>query len=362
MKAMTFLIIFMGIIIFLTTDCTEETPIELVILSTEPVADITPTTATSGGTLTFIGSAEIFTNGVCWNTTGNPSTADSKTVDGIGNPQFASRLSGLIAGTKYYVRAYATNSVGTAYGDDLTFTTLGSAPISATQDTLGVATAMSELSVIRPTLTTASISDITATSAISGGNITNDGGSAITDRGVFYSTGRIPPVPNKTGKGRVVIPRRTHEGTGAGSFTSSLAGLRPNTTYHVRSYAVNSAGISYGDIITFTTPPCDQVPFAVTTAATDISSTGAALNGTVNANGSFAIVTFEYQKYVQVKGGWILVWKTVTAIQSPVTGATLTHVSADVTGLISGTTHHFKVKAENSCGVVYGESLSFTLD
>jgi hypothetical protein len=243
-------------------------------------------------------------------------------------------LPGLTGGINYYYRVKAVNSSGTVYGDNMTFN-----------------------SAHLPVLITIPASDITATTAISGGNITDDGGAAITDRGVFYSGFSL--LPN-------IIPQRTHDGIGAGSFTSSLTGLRPNTTYHIRSYAVNSRGLAYGDTITFKTtqplPLCDQVPVVATSAATDISSTGATLNGTVNANGSSTIVTFEYQTRVWSggRGPGVLVWKIVTATQSPITGTDLTNVSADVTGLKSGTKHPFRVIAENSCGVVYSEYLSFT--
>jgi hypothetical protein len=93
-------------------------------------------------------------------------------------------------------------------------------------------------------------------------------------------------------------------------------------------------------------------------AATNISATGVTLNGTVNANGLSTIVTFEIGVRAHRIGGVPI---SVPATQSPVTGTTLINVSADITGLISGTTRRFRVKAENSCGNTYGEYLSFTL-
>ena len=113
------------------------------------------------------------------------------------------------------------------------------------------------------------------------------------------------------------------------------------------------------DILFLATDCKKEDPESQIWPATNLSKTGATLNGTVIANDSSTIVTFEYQNYVS--RGSELVWKTVTATQSPVTGTTLTNVSANVTGLSSGTTHPYKVKAENSCGTVYGEILSFTL-
>ena len=95
-----------------------------------------------------------------------------------------------------------------------------------------------------PTLTTMVASAITSTSASSGGNITNDGGSSITVRGVCWSTSQNPTIALST---------KTNDGTGSGSFSSSLSGLSPNTLYYVRAYATNSAGTAYGNQVTITT-------------------------------------------------------------------------------------------------------------
>jgi uncharacterized protein (TIGR02145 family) len=92
------------------------------------------------------------------------------------------------------------------------------------------------------TLTTLPVSNISGASATSGGNIINDGGSAITQRGIVWST-----TPNPT-----TASSSTNDGSGAGSFTSSLNGLIANTTYYVRSYAMNGAGTAYGNQVSFT--------------------------------------------------------------------------------------------------------------
>jgi uncharacterized protein (TIGR02145 family) len=94
-----------------------------------------------------------------------------------------------------------------------------------------------------PTATTVAVGSITQTTAQSGGNVTSDGGAAVTARGVCWSTGSSPTTANDT----------TMNGTGTGSFTSSLTGLTPNTPYYVRAYAVNSVGTSYGGAVQFTT-------------------------------------------------------------------------------------------------------------
>ncbi len=95
------------------------------------------------------------------------------------------------------------------------------------------------------TISTTAISSITGSSAISGGNITNDGGSLVTQRGVCWSTSPSPTTANSF----------TSNGSGTGSFLSNLSGLTVNTIYYVRAYAVNSAGISYGNELSFLTSP-----------------------------------------------------------------------------------------------------------
>jgi hypothetical protein len=94
-----------------------------------------------------------------------------------------------------------------------------------------------------PVLSTLAASEITATTATSGGNITDDGGTTVTVRGVCWSTGQTPTISDN----------KTEDGAGAGSFTSSVTDLEPNTTYYLRAYATNSAGTGYGSAVSFTT-------------------------------------------------------------------------------------------------------------
>jgi uncharacterized protein (TIGR02145 family) len=190
------------------------------IVSTANVTNITQTTATSGGNVTSDGGAPVTARGVCWSTSPNPTTAGSHTTDGTGTGTFVSNITGLTGGTQYYVRAYATNSVGTGYGDELWFITL----------TL-------------PSVTTAAVTNITQTTATSGGNVTSDGGATVTARGVCWNTSSNPTTANNY----------TTDGSGTGTFVSNLIGLTSNTLYYVRAYATNSVGTSYGNELSFTT-------------------------------------------------------------------------------------------------------------
>lgn len=100
-------------------------PITLPTVTTSTVTSIMSTTANSGGNITSDGGASVTARGVVWNTSQNPTIAlSTKTIDGTGTGNFSSAISGLTANTTYYLRAYATNSVGTAYGNEITFTTM----------------------------------------------------------------------------------------------------------------------------------------------------------------------------------------------------------------------------------------------
>jgi uncharacterized protein (TIGR02145 family) len=206
-------------VIFLTS-CEKKPTIPAV--TTANVSEIFQTSAISGGNVTANGGAEVTARGVCWNTTGNPDTGDNKTSDGTGTGIFVSYIEQLSIGTMYYVRAYATNEAGTAYGKEFSFTTDP---------------------VMLAALTTATASSVTTSSAVSGGNITNNGGGQITARGVCWATSEDPTTADS----------KTNDGTGIGSFTSELTGLSPATVYYIRAYAVNSAGTSYGNQVYFNT-------------------------------------------------------------------------------------------------------------
>jgi subtilisin family serine protease len=189
-------------------------------VTTATISSVTSTGASSGGNVTSDGGASVTARGVCWSTSANPTVSNSKTTNGTGTGTFKSTITGLISGTSYHVRAYATNTVGTSYGNDLSFTT----------------------STTPPSVTTATISSVTSTGASSGGNVTSDGGASVTARGVCWSTSANPTVSNS----------KTTNGTGTGTFTSTITGLISGSSYHVRAYATNIVGTSYGNDLSFT--------------------------------------------------------------------------------------------------------------
>jgi uncharacterized protein (TIGR02145 family) len=316
LKTSTVIVLLLGLILIVHS-CKKEK--EVPVLSTTPVTNITATTATSGGSITSDGGAVITASGVCWGTATNPAILDSKTTDGTATGQFVSEITGLTAGATYHVRAYATNSVGTAYGADVQFSTLGQVPASVTL----------------------AATNISTTGATLNGTVNPN----------YLSTTVTFEYGTTTSYGQTVTATQSPvTGNNTANVSADITELTIGTTYHFRVKTINSLGTVYGADMSFVTS--GQAPTSVTQPATNISGTGATLNGTVNANYLSTTVTFEY-------GTTISYGSNVTATQSPLTGNTATSVSGSITGLTLGTTYHFRVKAANSLGTVYGSDLTF---
>lgn len=293
-----------------------QTSLVLPSIITSEITAIEPTKASSGGTITSDGGAEITARGVCWAKTANPTIADNLTIDGTGTGVFSSNLTGLIGNTSYFVRAYATNLKGTNYGTEVNFKT----------------------SPVLPTITTIDSTAITQTSASSGGNITNDGGADITTRGVCWSTTASPTTADS----------KTTDGTGTGLFTSSLTSLTGNTTYYVRAYAINSAGTSYGNEVSFKTSPV--LPTVTTTAISYITQTTASSGGNATSDGGASITA---------RGVCWSTTATPTIADSKTSDGTETGAfTSSLTGLTGNTTYYVRAFATNSIGTSYGDQLA----
>lgn len=287
-------------------------------VTTLTISDITATTAKSGGNVTSDGGYAVTARGVCWNTTGTPDVNDQHTANGSGNGPFNSNMTGLSAGTTYYVRAYATNPNGTSYGSQQTFTTqTGNVTITLNQ----------------PTNVTSSTATCTAT-------ITNDGGAAVSERGFCWATSQYP-----TATGTHVSV-----GSGTGSFSSSLINLTPGSTYYVRAYAVNSEGTSYSVQLSFTTT--NGLPTVTTDSITNITAASAVCSGNVTSDGGFSVTE---------KG---FCWSTsqypTTSGSHSSAGSGVGSFNGSISNLSINTTYYVRAYATNSMGTAYGEQISFT--
>jgi uncharacterized protein (TIGR02145 family) len=297
------------------------TPVVVPILTTTAVTSITLTTAVSGGNITSNGGGTVTVSGICWATTTAPTTASSKTIDGALTGAFTGNLTGLTPGTTYYVRAYATNSAGTAYGNEVNFVTTA---------------------VVVPTLTTTAVTSITLTTATSGGTISSNGGGTVTASGICWSTTAAPTTANS----------KTTDGTATGTFSSNMTGLTPGAQYHVRAYATNSAGTAYGNEQVFTTTAI-VVPTLTTAAVTSITTTTAVSGGDITSNGGGAVTSSGIC--------WATTINPTTALVTKTTDGTATGVFASsLIGLTNGTVYYVRAYAINSAGTAYGNQVSFT--
>jgi uncharacterized protein (TIGR02145 family) len=200
-------------------------PPVLATVVTKPATTLTSTSATSGGTISFTGGAPHSEKGLVYSTTTNPTIANTKLIDNTVGLNWTTNMTGLTGNTKYYIRAYATNIIGTSYGMLDSFVTLP----------------------IVPTITTNTITTITRTTAVSGGNISSDGGSAILARGIVWNKSGSPVVGTDS--------IRKDASMTTGSYTLNPGNLNSGIIYYVRAYATNAIGTSYGNQLTFTTQP-----------------------------------------------------------------------------------------------------------
>ncbi len=282
-------------------------------LLTTQITDISINAATSGGEITNDGGDEILARGVCWSTLVNPTIEDNKTLDGIGLGVYFSSISNLALNTKYYLRSYATNGVGTSYGAQEEFTTRN-----------GI-----------PTLTTTTITNATINSATSGGNIIEDGGDPILVIGICWST-----FPNPT-----INDNKTTNGNTLGDFTASITAILPNTTYYVRSYATNSTGTNYGSSKQFTSR--DGIAQIETSPISGITLNSASAGGEIFDNGGDAIIE---------RG---ICWNTsgspTIANNKTSDGSGIGNFSSSMGGLSINTVYYVKSYATNSTGTTYGD-------
>ena len=288
-------------------------------LTTEVVSSITQTSAISGGNIISDGGETILSRGVCWGIISTPTISGNKTIDSVGTVSFVSLLTGLTSGTSYNVRAYATNSLGTGYGNVVSFTT-------------------SQIAV--PILTTAQISSITPTTAVSGGDITSDNGGSVLAKGVCWNTSAAPTILNSM----------TTEPAGSEVFTSNLKQLSANTLYYVRAYAANIAGTGYGNEVSFTSSQID-LPVLTTTSITSITQTTAISGGNITTDNGGSVTD---------RG---VCWSTSqnpTLSDSKSTDGTGAGVfTSSITGLSLATTYNVRAYASNSAGTAYGNNVSF---
>jgi len=292
-------------------------------VTTQAETNIGFTTATGNGNITNLGYPNPTAYGVCWNTTGTPTTSDSNVDNGTASATgaFTASITGLTAGTTYYVRAFATNSAGTSYGETVNFTTLKASSV-----------------------TTQAVSNISINSAIVSGNITDLGVSYPTAYGFCWSTSPNPTTANsKVDKGSI---------SATGTFNATLTGLETYTTYYIRAYSTNTAGTSYGEQMSFTTKG-----ILAGVALYEINDIDA-----ISAIGKCSITDLGFPNPT----AYGICWSTQTNptmfngkihnIGAPTTTGVF---YASISGLEPNTVYYARVYAANAEGIAYSNEISF---
>ena len=188
---------------------------------TSTASEVTTNSAVVGGNVLSDGGSEVTERGVVYSTSQNPTIEDSKVSSGSGLGDFTCHLTNLQTGVIYYLRAYAENRFGVAYGEEISFKCQTTIPIVETY---------------APT-------KISYTSATVEGNVTDDGGLDITERGIVYSTNQNPT----TNDSKVTY------GSQLGRYSCKLTDLQIDMTYYARAYAINAKGTAYGEDVSFKT-------------------------------------------------------------------------------------------------------------
>ncbi len=197
----------------------------LPVLTTNEVIEITTNSATISGNVAEDGGAEITARGICWGTVTMPTLSDNFKPSGTGPGKFSCVLSELEPNTTYYVRAFAENRVGIAYGNEVTFKT-------------GIAA---------PSVTTGQVTGVTNNSAICAGTVTYSGGAPVLEKGICWSQTPDPDLDD------------SHASVSAGTdtYTCTLTGLSSGSRYYARAYVKNEVGTGYGEQVVFNTKVTD---------------------------------------------------------------------------------------------------------
>lgn len=208
-------------------DAPPSTACQFPTVVTGEVTNVTSTSAMAKGRVTNTGGCAVTERGICWNSIPHPTIDDNICISGADTGTYSCPMTDLSPETDYYVRAYAVNEQGVVYGEEQRFVTSDSVPPGPAL----------------PSVTTYPASDIALNSAVSGGLVMSDGGALVTERGLCWGFHPNPTVEDY----HIAL------GTGTGTFTHTISDLYLSMTYYVRAYAVNSAGIAYGNEIAFQT-------------------------------------------------------------------------------------------------------------
>jgi len=289
-------------------------------VQTNAVTEISFQQAKLNGDLINNGNQLILAKGFCIGTTTNPGLGTATVVPGNTLGTFEYTATALVPNTTYYVRAFATSTSGTAYGQEVSFTTL---PLTT------------------PSVSTGTVSEVSSTSATATGRVTATGGSPISDTGFCWATTPNPTVADST----------LALGAGSADFIATISNLTASTTYYLRAYATNAQGTSYGNEQVFTTTILQLATLSATTV-TAVLYTTATISGQVITDGGTTVtqrgVCYDTQPNPTITNN-LLISGTGTGV-----------FSLNLTGLSSNTLYYARTFATNAGGTAYGTETTFT--
>jgi len=285
-----------------------------VFTATADASNISLSSFQAGGSIQDDAKTGIYARGISYSKYDQPTLSDGFTLNGAGTGTFTSLATGLANNTLYYFRPYATNEIATTYGTQKTATTLAE-------------------------VSTTSASSNTLTAFSTGGSITVGGGEAITARGVAYGNSSNPTTAGN----------KTSDGTGTGSFTSSITSLQNNTKYYLRAYATNAGGTNYGEEKTATT----LANVSATEIAIFLSYNSFSTGGTIDSGGGAAIIERGVVYGTSTNPTKLNSYKAASTADTGSFSVTLTNLSTAKT--------YYRAYAVNAGGISYGPEYSITL-
>jgi hypothetical protein len=301
-------------------------------IETTPVYDESSYSAKSGGQIISDGGSPITAKGILWSTTKDAKieTTTTFTNAGTGNATFISELTNLVPGTTYYVKAYARNSIGVAYGTEREF----------------------KATPLKPVISPASFIAKYSSSVEVRSSVVYDGGSPVLDFGFVYHTASNPTLSN--GK-KVPYGTNTNGRSRDINFSSTIDNLQSGVTYYITSYVTTAVMTVYGTPeITYTTS--STIPRVSTLIASNIGFNSARITGTVINNGGASVT----EKGVVVGESNNPTYNSFGNFTIPDLNTTdLINISVNATNLNAGTTYFARAYAKNSVGVGYGDPISF---
>ncbi|MBT7825474.1 MAG: hypothetical protein HN600_02675 [Bacteroidetes bacterium] len=303
-------IIYGKILQFQTSD------LELPAIATYDATSITDSSVILNAKLLYTGYDSILEKGFCWSLSTKPTILNSLILNTENTDEFSNPLNSLLPNTTYYVRAFAKNSKGRSYGNEISFKT------------------MVRLAVV----ITDSVSNILCESAFCSGKLESDGGEQPAQLGFVYSLSPLPTISSQ----------KINVNTTLKEFSANITGLTPTKKYYIRAFVKNSRGIAYGDELSFTTQ-LPNLPTITTDSILLHDCHSAKIGGFISNDGG---------AFVNSRG---VCWSTnpdpTLSDDKVAIGNSFGQFSIDINSLKPYTTYYFRAFATNYAGTVYGNEI-----